>query len=116
MPNNTEYLGALEWAIVVKHGCRAIHRKTDFVRLETRDKETVWEGHVETFELIGHAESKSCYVWQHVDISGNEKIFAVLGNNLIQSAEKAVQAAIFADVQPCGPRIDRPHGITQTAS
>ena len=99
MPNRTEYLNALESAIMVKHGCRPIHQKTDFVRLMTRDKETVWEGYVETFELIGH-EAKSCYVWQHTDSNGNVKIFAVLGNNLIQSPEKAVQAAIFADVQP----------------
>ncbi|HTV40637.1 MAG TPA: hypothetical protein VMF08_08680 [Candidatus Sulfotelmatobacter sp.] len=99
MPDRTEYLNGLESAILLKHGCRPTHRKTDFVRLLTRDKETVWEGYVETFELIGH-EAKSCYVWQHTDSNGNVKIFAVLGNNLIQSPEKAVQAAIFADVQP----------------
>jgi hypothetical protein len=100
MLKKTNYLDALESAILLKHGCRPIHRKTDFVRLETRDKETVWEGNVETFDLIGRTGTKSCYVWQHMDSGGNAKIFAVLGNNLIQSAEKAVQAAIFADIQP----------------
>lgn len=100
MLKRTEYLDALESAVLLKHGCRPIHRKTDFIRLETRDKETVWQGHVETFDLIAHTGTKSCYVWQHVDSVGNTKIFAVLGNNLIQSAEKAVQAAIFADIQP----------------
>ena len=100
MMKTTEYLDALESAIVLKHGCRPIHKKTDFVRLETRDKETVWQGHVETFDLIARTGTKSCYVWQHVDSGGNAKIFAVLGNHLIQSAEKAVQAAIFADIQP----------------
>lgn len=106
MLKRTEYLDALESAILLKHGCTPIHRKTDFVRLQTRDKETVWQGHVETFDLVGRTGTKSCYVWQHVDSEGNAKIFAVLGNHLIQSAEKAVQAAIFADVQPAAPELN----------
>lgn len=93
-------MSALESAILLKHGCRPFYRKTDFVRVETRNKETIWEGHVETFELIGHTEAKSCYVWEHVDSKGDAKIFAVLGNHSIQSAETAVRAALFADIQP----------------
>ncbi|HUA65587.1 MAG TPA: hypothetical protein VME24_07055 [Alphaproteobacteria bacterium] len=84
----------------MRHKCSPTHRQTVFVRAKTQDEETVWEGFVEEFELAGHKRAKKCYVWRHMESSGRSKIIAVLGNHFIDSAQKAVQAAIFTDTQP----------------
>jgi hypothetical protein len=55
---------------------------------------------VEEFELARHKRAKKCYAWRHMESSGRSKIIAVLGSSLIDSAQKAVQAAIFTDTQP----------------
>lgn len=100
MPRKIDYLGALEAAIFIKHNCKATHRETVFVLESTTDDETVWEGNVEVFVLAGHAQAKICYAWQHADERGHLKIFTVLESPFIDSAKKAVQAAIFIDAQP----------------
>jgi hypothetical protein len=100
MSRKAEYLEALEAAILIKHKCKPTHRETVFVREETKEKETVWEGYVDAFDLTGHKAAKRCYAWQHTDDKGGIKIFAVLENQFIDSAKRAVQAAIFMDVQP----------------
>jgi hypothetical protein len=100
MTNKGDYLSALESAIRMGHKCSPTHRQTAFVRAKTQDEETVWEGFVEEFELAGHSRAKKCYAWRHMESGGRSKIIAVLGSNLIDSAQKAVQAAIFTDTQP----------------
>jgi hypothetical protein len=100
MSRKADYIDALESAILVKHKCMPTHRETIFVREETEDKETVWEGEVETFDLAGHKEAKRCFAWRYTDGNGGVKIFAVLENQFIDSAKRAVQAAIFMDAQP----------------
>lgn len=100
MSRKAEYIDALEAAILIKHRCKPMHRETVFVREETEEKETVWEGYVDAFDLTGHKEAKTCYAWQHSDGKGGIKIFAVLENQVIDSARRAVQAAIFMDAQP----------------
>jgi hypothetical protein len=100
MSRKAEYLEALKAAILIKHKCKPTHRETVFVREETEAKETVWEGYVDAFDLTGHREAKRCYAWQHTDGKGGVKIFAVLENQFIDSARRAVQAAIFMDAQP----------------
>lgn len=100
MSRKADYIDALESVILVKHKCMPTHRETIFVRAETEDKETVWEGEVETFDLTGHKEAKRCYAWRYTDGRGGVKIFAVLENQFIDSAKRAVQAAIFMDAQP----------------
>jgi hypothetical protein len=100
MSRKVEYLEALEAAILIKHKCKPTHRETVFVREETREKETVWVGYVDAFALTGHQQAKTCYAWQHTDGKGGVKIFAVLENQFVDSAKRAVQAAIFMGAQP----------------
>lgn len=107
MSNKADYLMALEAAIVIKHKCRPNHIETVFVREKTTDNETVWEGPVETFNLTGHKEAKSCYAWRHADPRGPVKIFAVLENQFIDSPRKAVQSALFTDALPPVNKITR---------
>jgi hypothetical protein len=100
MTRRAGYLEALEAAILIRHKCRPIHRETVFVREETQAKETVWEGYVDAFDLAGHQGARTCYAWQHMDGKGGVKIFTVLENQIIDSARRAVQAAIFVGAQP----------------
>ena len=100
MSRKAEYLEALEAAILIKHKCKPTHKETVFVREETVEKETVWEGFVDAFDLTGHKEAKKCYAWQHTDSKGGIKIFTILENQFIDSARRAVQAAIFMGTQP----------------
>jgi hypothetical protein len=100
MPNKIDYLGTLEAAIIINHKCKPAHKETVFVSEKTRKSETMWEGDVEIFHLIGHDEAKICYAWQYTDEKRRIKIFAVLENQFIDSARKAVQAALFMGAQP----------------
>lgn len=102
-PNN--YLKMLEAAILIMNKCRPTHRGTVSVRELAEQQQTVWEGYVEVFDLDGHKKSRRCYAWQHIDARGNARIFVVLDNKLIPSAEAAVQAAIFAVTPPPPPKV-----------
>lgn len=95
MSRKPGYLEALETAIFINHKCKPTHRETAFVHVETKDAETVWKGHVEVFDIAGHKKASTCYAWQNLESGG--KVFAILGNHFIDSAIKAVQAAIFVD-------------------
>src|SRR5580698_6169018 len=92
MPRRSNYLESLEAAIQLRHKCKPTHRETVFVHEKTRAEETVWQGHVEVFDVTGHKKARTCYAWQNVKFGG-VKIFAVLGNNFIDSPKRAVQAA-----------------------
>lgn len=100
MTRNGDYLCALESAIRIRHKCNPTHRQTVFVRAKTQDDETVWEGLVEEFDLTGHRTARTCYAWRYECPNGSSKIIAVLRSKLIDSAQKAVEAAIFTDAQP----------------
>jgi hypothetical protein len=100
MAEKTSYLGALRAAIVVAHDCWPIHRGTIFVTESMEENGIVWEGPVELFALVGHREARNCYAWQYADAEGKVKILTVLESGFIDSASKAVQAAIFTDLQP----------------
>lgn len=63
----------------------------------------MWEGEVEVFDLTGHNEAQRCYAWQHTDKDGT-RIFTVLGSHIASSAKRAIQAAIFVDVQPAAKK------------
>lgn len=95
-----DYLNALKGAVLIRHGCKANHKKTIYVNEQTLDKEMVWQGNVEEFDVVGHKTAKTCYAWLWVDDEGKCKVFTVLRNRVIDSATKAVQAAIFVDAQP----------------
>lgn len=79
---------------MLKHHCEATHVESLFVREVLNDSQLIWEGDVEVFELTGHNRSHLCYAWGHCDATGI-KFTTVLGNFFINSAQKAVQSALF---------------------
>lgn len=99
MPQQSDYFDSLEAAIVIGHKCQSVHRATIFVHERTEYGLTIWKGNVEVFDLKAHPTAKICYAWKHSDGS-RAKIFTILGNKLVNSAQRAVQAMICTDQQP----------------
>ncbi len=77
-------LGAFQRAIRAAHGCRSELRERTPVRL-VLEKETVWEGEVLVFDLIGHPTALTCYAWAE-----GEEVRAVLHEGHVTSPQVAV--------------------------
>lgn len=99
MPQQSDYFDSLEAAIAIGHKCQAVHSATVFVHERTEYGLTIWKGNVEVFDLKEHPSARICYAWKHVE-GNRSKIFTILGNKLVNSAQRAVQAMICADQQP----------------
>lgn len=90
---------ALREAIRHMHGCESIFVESVPVH-ETFNGQTVWEGDVEVFDLIGHPQATRCYAWSSsTDTPGRRRFHAVLGVGLITDAVMAVRASIVADTK-----------------
>lgn len=89
-------LKSLTKAILDLHGCKATWIESAPVK-EIFGGETVWEGVVQVFE-VDHPIAKRCYAWSH-ELEGSKKrrFFAVLHQGIVDSAEKAVRAAIVEE-------------------
>lgn len=98
MARQIDYLEELQTAIRFKHLCKPTHKESVFVHEKTSKGETAWKGYVEVFDLTGHKDAKICYAWLNQEARGI-KILTILRNQLIDSPQKAVQAAIFMDAQ-----------------
>jgi hypothetical protein len=90
---------ALVDAIRHMHDVEAKHVETVHVREVAPTGELVWEGDVETFDLIGHAGAKRAYAWSEAMTGTKRRFFAVLHFAEITSPARAVQASILADAR-----------------
>lgn len=91
------YLNDIEKVIRQRFRCAANHRQTIFVHEKTANGKTVWFGEVEVFDLTGCRDAEKCYAWQCPECG--VQVVTVLHSNLVDSAHRAVQAAIFSGVQ-----------------
>jgi hypothetical protein len=91
MRSNQEYVERLRQAVEKLQGCSATHNATVFVHIES-----LWQGDVEVFELLGHPVAEKCYAWLDLRlISGAESdCFAFLHGASVTSAKEAVQASL----------------------
>lgn len=96
----SDYIRTLEAGIFLAHNIWPTHTGTCLVWDETEENVIVWAGPVELFAMPDFEWAQSCYAWQHIDAHGHVKIITVLESEFINSAKKAVEAAIYADVQP----------------
>lgn len=99
MSEQTNGVAELQAAIELRHLCKSVHRKTVFVHERAQTQETVWSGYVQVFDLIGHPDAQTCYAWRDKHME-DVKIFTLLGNHVVTSPQRAVQAAIFIGAQP----------------
>jgi hypothetical protein len=90
----------LQQAVERLHECKAVLIATEPV-VEKFKGETVWEGEVSHFVLVGHASADLAYAWSSpIEGSTKRRFFAVLRAKPVQSASDAVRAAIVAEHRP----------------
>lgn len=90
-----KYIESLRDVIRNLHGVESRHVESVPV-LETFKGQTVWEGVVEVFELIGHPKAWRLYAWVQ-DADGKKRHFTVLHVAPVDSPQTAVRAAILQD-------------------
>ena len=92
---NDKYLERMELAIERLHDCKAVHVDSVPVH-EIVDGQTIWQGMVEVFNLIGHPQAKRCFAWpgREGPDGGQAKFVAVLEMPPVVSPETAVRDAI----------------------
>lgn len=88
------YIQKLQEAILAVHGCESTHAGTNRVISEFEGK-TIWDGEVETFDLIGHPKAVRCHAWGYEEY-GQLRTTAVLELPPVDSPSKAVDVAIAA--------------------
>jgi hypothetical protein len=97
------YLEELRDVIRRLHGAEATHVESVRVK-ETHQGQTVWEGVVEVFDLVGHPSAVRVYAWAH-DTDNPEsprRHVTVLHAHPIKSAEDAVRAFIIQESRSLG--------------
>ena len=80
------------------HGVESRHIESVPIK-ETFRGQTIWEGAVEVFELIGHPSAMRLYAWSHDtdDPKQPRRHVTVLHSHPIQSARDAVRAVIVQE-------------------
>ena len=81
-------------AIRQLHGAESVHLGTHPVH-ERFDNQTVWEGDVHEFDLVGHCCARA-YAWPYATDAGAERVVVVLAEGLVTGPLEAVRASIVA--------------------
>ena len=84
-------LAALQKAIRDLHGYNSTWDEAVPVK-EVWKGQTVWEGIVHVFDLIGHPTATRCYAWSHATEGEKRRFVAVLHEGPVDSPEQAVRA------------------------
>ncbi len=87
--NRNSYRMRLSAAIAKANGVPAQWVTATAVHEKIKGR-TVWQGDVETFELVGHKETKYCYAWMH-DVKEGSQIIMALKTPPVDSAAAAVR-------------------------
>jgi hypothetical protein len=95
-----DYIAELQSAILKLHGCTATYLETVAVT-ETFQGETVWQGEVEVFEILGHPKAKRAYAWGHVagESDQGRRYVTVLELPPVNSPQTAVKAAVMQEIK-----------------
>jgi hypothetical protein len=98
------YVEELQDVIRRLHGVESKHLESVPIK-ETFRGQTVWEGVVEVFELIGHPSATRLYAWSHEtdDPKQPRRNVTVLHSHPIQSARDAARASIVQEFRSLEP-------------
>jgi hypothetical protein len=98
--NKQDYLARVQVAISQLHNCGATYSMTVPVH-EVFRGQTVWDGEVEVFDLIGHPKAKRAYAWSHREGPNDEgeRFVTVLEIPPAISPVTAVRASIMSDAK-----------------
>jgi hypothetical protein len=106
MPNNdsalsdSDYIARLQKAIRRVNGCESKYLETVTVSESSVSfhKHTVWQGEVAVFEVHGHPQAARAYAWLSREPNETTRYVVVLEIPPITSPQKAVQAAMTAQI------------------
>lgn len=93
-----KHVERLQQAIRDLHGLDSEHVESVPIT-ETFEAKTVWQGTVDIFCVRGHPQATHAYAWSYKAENGEVRHVAVLGVPPIDSAQKAVQAAVMAHIE-----------------
>ncbi len=98
------YIEELRDVIRRLHGVESKHVGSVPIKESFRG-ETVWDGCVEVFELVGHPTATKLYAWSHTtdDPDNPKRHITVLHSDLITSPLLAVRAAIIQEFKANAP-------------
>lgn len=95
MATKREYLNHLRIAVEQLHDCSAVHVYTSAVHVEV-ENETIWEGDVEVFAIVGHPNAARCYAWvcRFGKDYSDARFMTVLAIPPVTSPEAAVRTSL----------------------
>src|SRR5688500_17077203 len=98
--NKQKYLEKLKLTVERVHECSARHCMSVAIQEEFQGL-TIWNGHVEVFDIKGHPHAHICYAWAAAGepAASSERFITVLGIPPVVSPLTAVRAAIVADTE-----------------
>ena len=88
----------LRTAVEKDVGDKAKHVKSTSV-VETFRGKVVWDGVVETFEVVSHPEVKRCYAFFYTEDNGDKRVAAVREAPKLNSPELAARGFIALRAQ-----------------
>ncbi len=96
----SDYIDEIRAVFLSLHGCSAKYIETVPV-LEEFQGQTVWQGHVEVFELTGHPKAKIGYGWGHSTGTDDQdrRYITVLELPPVDSPQTAVKAGIMEEIR-----------------
>jgi hypothetical protein len=77
-------------------GAQSRHVETVPVH-EKHKGQTVWQGEVEVFELVGHPKAKRAYAWSHATEGTRRRFHVVLHSPPVDRPVMAVRTAVLAE-------------------
>lgn len=87
--------GQLKRAVELQNGCTATLVEQVPVH-EEEDGQTVWDGTVSVFDLVGHPKATRAYAWSS-ERDGRRRIVVILGGTKVASPIDAVRVASAAE-------------------
>jgi hypothetical protein len=95
----SDYIAELQSVFLKLHGCDASYVETVPV-VEEFQGETIFQGDVEVFDLLGHPKATRGYGWGYVTTeAGGRRYFTVLELPPVDSPQTAVKAAIMSEIK-----------------
>ena len=100
MENKQKYIEKLKLTVERLHQCSARHCMSVAIQEQFQGR-TVWNGHVEVFDINGHSQAHICYAWAVAGEEGDsrERFVTILGIPPVVSPLTAVRAAMVADTE-----------------
>ena len=98
MMAKTDYIQQLQQVIYEEHKCESRHMRSICVR-EVLPGQTILQGVVEEFAIVGHPKARRCYAWCHRAGKEDKRLVAILKLSPVVSPGAAIRAVIASQAK-----------------